>query len=125
MLKVNELRITNWVLMDGEEYFIRAGEQIDDYSDRMKGILLTPKILEACGFKSKGGWMGLNWSTSYYDEPVELVFEFMDQYLSVFCADTRMICIENPHLHQLQNLYFALTGQEFEIKEKDWAFINL
>lgn len=34
----------------------------------------------------------------------------------IFWGDNRLSCVEPVYVHQLQNLYFALTGEELTIK---------
>jgi hypothetical protein len=48
-------------------------------------------------------------------EGVELANEFMSGEWKIV-YNTRKDSIEIEHLHQLQNLYFALTGEELKIK---------
>jgi len=70
------------------------------YSSHFNPIPLTPEILEKCGFVSN---------------PYQDRYEFGDIHVE-YCG-FRDICWVNgkPHieyLHQLQNLYFALTNEE-------------
>ena len=97
-IQPNELRITNWVNMDGEPYFIRAGEQIDDYCDRMEGMPITEGILRSCGI------------THAVDNKSVLYFT-KDKYI-----DLINMAYDLKYVHQLQNLYFSLVGQELNIK---------
>lgn len=67
-------------------------------------IPITPEILEKCGFVSN---------------PYQDRYEFGDIHVE-YCG-IRDICWINSHphieyLHQLQNLYFALTGEELTFK---------
>jgi len=129
MINANELRIGNWVQAPLGEYMqveILGHDKNPDYifargngefgQNGFDGISLTPEILEACGFEwddiDKGNEIvrglfkefilmlphhnGLNWYASPYGYPL------MPQ-----CT---------LHLHQLQNLYFALTQTELLIK---------
>ena len=102
MIDAKELRILNIVMMDGEPYQIRAGEQIDDYNDRMKPIPLTPDWLESCGL-------------SFYEQDSELFpMVAMKHNGKVVAVFTKTAPCE--YFHQLQNLYHALTGTELQIK---------
>lgn len=99
-MKANELRIGNWI----EAYFqhIRVSQttftkQIEDF----KPIPLTKEWLIRFGFEEYGnGWHnGLIW------------------YVNNKCWFGKSPIIENiKYVHQLQNLYFALTGEELTIK---------
>ena len=81
-------------------------------SEEIKPIPLTPEVLVVAGFDewSEGNWktrVGLNkqgWSKE---------FNYYQPYynLSTYCGNVTII-----HVHQLQNLYFALTGEELNIK---------
>jgi len=82
-------------------------------------IELTTEILIKSGFELKYGWL---WKLYYddimnpitlrhitnnkflKDEPLEKLFFRWDQHIDVY------------YVHQLQNLYFALTGTELDIK---------
>lgn len=78
-------------------------------------ISLTPELLVKIGFENKGGWVGKTIYEEIWDENIEIVFEFMDNILTVYADDRRVRIISNPSLHQLQNLYYCLTGIELEI----------
>lgn len=120
MINANELRIGNFIMVVDEDSSVRVTgiwDEVVKYKEsgevagRLKPIPLSPEILEACGFeKTKrsdqfklediiiGAW-----------EENEFVFLRTDGY-DVF---PRMPLIR--YLHQLQNLYFALTGKELQI----------
>ena len=104
-----ELRIGNWVeypLIGFKK--IRAGEDIDDISDNAgMPIPLSPEILEKAGFEKD--------SVGYFNNGIYCMkfnnntckWSFGEWYMGQFC--------EIKYLHQLQNLYFALTGEELNI----------
>lgn len=116
MLKANELRIGNAVLnpSNNQICFISSMD-ISDIENRYKErnpIPLTPEVLEKFGFNqwSEGNWktrheLNINgWSEKFnYYQPYSI--------LSTFCGSVLI-----KYLHQLQNLYFALTGTELEYK---------
>jgi hypothetical protein len=74
------------------------------YSRYIQPIPLTPEILEKCGFDRNcilKIYQGVNIEWSYGKEvwltkEGEVIYEFEN----------------TQHLHQLQNLYFALTNEE-------------
>ena len=80
-------------------------------SEDIHQIPLTEEILLKCGFVEKHKW--------FYKENFILGYTTTDDNLQAeykFAGvegDWKMIDIK--YLHQLQNLYFALTGQELEI----------
>lgn len=127
MIKANELRIGNWVQAPLGEYM--RVEQIGykdnpDYifarydkgfgQNSFSGIPLTPEILEKAGFNKLGG------SKFVYRIPVQEFEISVSLKLNYAYIDTQwgQASIKRPifkYLHQLQNLYFALTGTELEI----------
>ena len=127
-MKVEELRIGNWInlITDGHEQepdtFQWALYDYDLYKDRMedcKPIPLTEEWLLKFGFESKqnglykpfkGGCIRLN---------VGIASLFIGSDYSLNTAmdyDYVELPNEIEYVHQLQNLYFALTGEELEIK---------
>lgn len=118
-MKVNELRVGNWIHLssntDGIETDLQCClfhlRELDSVKYVYTPIPLTEEWLVKFGFhvpsiKSRPyGKLGVievgslpagDW---YYDDG-----------LSVICSNTK-------YVHQLQNLYFALTGFELETKE--------
>ena len=116
MIAANELRIGNWVMYDNRLFQIEAisrslpclntdefGIGVVDWNN-INPIPLTPEILEKCGFDRNcilKIYQGVNIEWSYGKEvwltkEGEVIYEFEN----------------TQHLHQLQNLYFALTNEE-------------
>lgn len=127
MIKTEELRIGNWVLRGDlvKDYEnsespiklvpnkIETIQELFDYND-FEPIPLTEELLLKCGFEECGyellfwehdkisfQFSGINWADS--DNP-----EY--QFLNFECGKAKIY-----YLHQLQNLYFALTGEELNI----------
>ena len=122
MIKSNELRLGNWVLLDWENTYRRVNLNTLCYITRseklgkkhpFKPIPLTEEILLKCGFvyiESK------NVYKLYLPNDNQLLigFNFQNElrlYYKVFNIDL----VEIKHLNQLQNLYFALTNEELTI----------
>ena len=125
MIKANELRIGNIVyyiypeedaggniIGHREEFTITSKyiQHAEDHPDMYHSIPLTEEWLERMGFKQGG-------IRDYViDMPNNncLEWERADNSFS-FCG----VCLPyNPvYVHQLQNLYFALTGEELTVKE--------
>lgn len=116
MIKANEIRLGNWLFdPDGKE------KQVD-YSDlvslsittlHFNPIHLTREMLERCGFKADlpdfANWIILEMPIA------NLVFDGKEIFI-----DDAGDSLPFPHIkyvHQLQNLYYALTGEELEFKE--------
>lgn len=72
--------------------------------NRIKAIILTPEILEKCGFGKRDRY------------PYKMAHGYLKMRNGIFFFKYYDIEIEVTHLHQLQNLYFALTGEELNIK---------
>ena len=137
MINAKELRLSNWVLdsegVERQVTVISAQGRVFlppvKYVDRMPKILklgedcstdlihpipLTPEVLEACGFENREMW--------FYKERFCLGYITTDLH---FQLEWKIDEIEGgwnlldiKYLHQLQNIYFALTGQELEYKNK-------
>jgi hypothetical protein len=76
--------------------------------DFPKPIELTEDILLKCGFEKKGKRLSKGWFY-LWNEDGKIIFALAEmhdeigQYLTI------------KYVHQLQNLYFALTGEELQI----------
>ena len=127
-MKANELRIGNWVSFDeyckvdyiGENLFWcvdKGGASYKSTWAEIEPIPLTPEILEKAGFSlySKHSYWNYRTGNNFFlsmwalDEQVagfekKGVFYWGDGFLEVH------------YLHQLQNLYFCLTGEELNIQ---------
>lgn len=103
MIDARELRIGNWVqqFQYGFDHKINSGVEIDNIKlSQYEPIPITPAVLEKCGFvKIEDGVYRLN----------GIEFIFSDSGL---ICDVREVTCHCYHLHQLMNLYFALTGDE-------------
>lgn len=131
MIRINELRIGNKVLFrDGLKgnwhkvvvSGIIGSDKISHhpqiwYSSKMlvgstndleciKPIPLTEEILLKCGFKDKLPW-----------EKGNIILDSENRLSVVDSTGYGVIAARNViYLHQLQNLYFVLTGKELEVK---------
>lgn len=123
MIQANELRIGNWVIYHSDEDMFTAIDGTDivtmeskiEYAEKHSPIPLTPEILEKCGFENKSK------TTDYYFESnycaIILGGSMKKLYPSVYGEfGLEPYGEEIKSLHQLQNLYFALTGEELNIQ---------
>lgn len=140
MIQPNELRIGNYIYEPNSEdkdpfkvwaiYSESGNEKINGYPiSYFKPILIAPEILEKCGFKKL-------WHLSQYEYTISIdeeinTLHFVFHGSEVFCClsisednydeninvgtFTASKALSIQFLHQLQNLYFALTGDELEI----------
>ncbi len=124
-MKASELRISNWVILSvaGIKHYgrihtltpthLRIGDGIKcDYSD-LEPIHLTDEILLKCGFNYKDGeYVKGLWKLAA-DYPKE---EVIGYGLFIKRLDwTRTNENSIKYLHQLQNLFFGITGHDLEV----------
>jgi hypothetical protein len=131
MIQAKELRLGNLVLKQGFEYYdgkkvpdngikevdYRLFEDVIDDPGHFDGISLTPEWLEGLDFKKYTGTTG----KEIYKFPVGrlAIYKTGDDYtVGVFDFDGGYLhLVSLQYVHQLQNLYFALTGEELSIKQ--------
>ena len=135
MIAANELRIGNWVMYDNRLFQIEAisrslpclntdefGIGVVDWNN-INPIPLTPEILEKCGLKNVENPKQYGWYISVGNRELcwchadYISLEFKVGQLDDFCDTIKDI--DCKHLHQLQNLYFALTGEELIYKNEN------
>lgn len=106
MIQANELRIGNLVMYNGyyrQIVSLNLGTEVN-----AKPIELTEEILLKCGFiKDEFDQWGNDSRLGFFQA------EDFEGYLMIWGDSVIRHC---EHLHQLQNLYFALTGKELKIK---------
>jgi hypothetical protein len=118
MIKPTELMINNCVIIEDDQrgnYYYEITphdlEKMESFEDDYKnngvlGIPLTPEILEKAGFQLfPWGWI----KKSKTDFGVRL------QVHSFAYEVSGNNPVKLTYLHQLQNLYFALTGEELNV----------
>lgn len=112
-MKAEEIRCGNWIF-DGEQYQQITGIEQDRihnkygwcFLDIVEPIPLTPEILEKAGFEKVNHIHGY---TFYSHEKSKIcVYEHKTEYRGQSVYHVQFV-------HQLQNLYFALTSSEFPI----------
>ena len=127
-IRAEELRIGNWVnYLMGGDCQIENGREIDAFEKNTPTpIQLTPEILEKAGFKKEKysyftdwvHWLdGYGFSLKYTvhnntKKPNEFVIYGNGGYDDAGERDILKTC---QYVHQLQNLYFTLTGEELQI----------
>ena len=117
-MKANELRIGNWVMGDLKKpYQFELSDFSDWYNEHnshefgnyIYPIPLTEEWLLKFGFEYD--------TITYYKN--ELMLSINKGYYNVWYHTLThgRLFIEMKYVHQLQNLYFALTGEELTIHE--------
>lgn len=137
-MNANELRIGNKVIVSGEQYEVASVNKhgvyvlISDSTDAeiqtnyWEPILLTPEILEKCGFTPRSphgenfplysirdlGYEGINLSGN--DEVFKRGFAIaiLPGYYKLLSAGWAHL----QYVHQLQNFFFLFAGKELGIK---------
>ena len=111
-MKAAELRIGNWVMYSSK---IKVNEnkirECVDHPDRFAPISLTEEWLERFGIMQN----------TWFEDGSYMIKEDRgfgwEMYVRNAVKTKRISFAYFKHVHQLQNLYFALTGQELTIKE--------
>lgn len=121
-MKASELRIGNLFVWSG---FASMGQGQDvvgfnniGYHNLMEPIPITPEWLEKFGFENIG-------TDDYHSKPMfkkhgcDWKYCLEGYFSQYFCQGHSEPAIvgDIQYVHQLQNLYFALTGEELTIKE--------
>tara|TARA_R110000796_G_scaffold202799_1_gene319086 strand:+ start:299 stop:649 length:351 start_codon:yes stop_codon:yes gene_type:complete len=115
-MKATELRIGNWyqVMTIGGYWHNRTMtvenlQSIDGCSiDVAKPIPLTEEWLERFGFE----YSDLNGDSGLWKIPPFQIYGKYNQFIYDYKLDVN-------YVHQLQNLYFALTGEELNQSKED------
>ena len=131
-IRKNELRIGNWVRWNYEEssegnvYPVEYGYELDDIKNNpniVKPIPLSEEWLLKFGFESVNSfinneiWRVTNYHKGNEKYGLKLFKGINDPECLYFFHGNVGLKIE--YVHQLQNLYFALTGEELTIKTID------
>jgi hypothetical protein len=145
MIQANELRIGNWVhfvnsngahmnfqinvfhlayMVEADPEYVQHGYGLK-YEGNITGIALTPEILEKCGFSWRNGYLAKDMHVAsmllgFYagvSDKMTLIQKTAPIDEGLFPNDRLMhFGVNHPiYLHQLQNLYFALTGEELTV----------
>jgi hypothetical protein len=120
-MKANELRIGNLLSAHWKnEPFKVTGEiiyEVENYEHEYNPIPLTEEWLEKFGLEVYDVMGGNIFLAFRQIEPYDFNFMLCDGALKVsFYRLNWDRSFEIKHVHQFQNLYFALTGEELELK---------
>ncbi len=112
-MRVEELRVNNWVsVFKDTKYQVQAiayNTVMLKYNDEQ---LLYPSIDQIHPIPLTEEWLLKFGFKLYEDFWIKDYFISLHKDGSVYESDDLPICINLQQVHQLQNLYFALTGVE-------------
>lgn len=129
-MNANELRIGNWVNHETLGLLEWEYTHFDDYvkdlvegciiSDTIEPIPLTPEILEAAGFeKTYEHQQGIEWFKIPYSPNKFTTREFtLKRFIKRHGGEDDYVYLNTAHpkyLHELQNIFQAMTGTELTI----------
>ncbi len=132
MITVNELRVGNWIkrAWDQPAFMVDTVtfSMVKQHPDWYEGVALSAEVLERAGFEIDADeskhqcWhfrLGYNeWDQDFFLQLTDPNDE-IDMCITYSRDTPESSCqiINFPkYLHQLQNLYFALTGEELPIE---------
>ena len=126
-MKSKELMIGNYFRVDESIYKITKLSEKGNTSTLVYGenhskgkgepIFLNAKWLELLGFNNRNESIGVTYFLE--DWSMVLLYDSMeDKYLFRYSILSAPMSRNIRHIHELQNLYFSLTGQELELKEE-------
>lgn len=112
MIQANELRIGNRIKLGSNEIIVSKETiyNVENFPKLYSPIPLSEEWLVKFGFTEKKKW--------FYKENFLLGYLSTDDHLQAEWkfggVEGTWNLIDIKYVHQLQNLYFALTGQELE-----------
>lgn len=108
-MNANELRIGNYAIYGGNITQMNVGEFIHfvRFPEVYEPILLTPDWLMKLGFEQNSG--NLSKGRFHYHQSCFISIEG-------FNYDYNGITVNPEYVHQLQNIYFAITGEELQLQ---------
>jgi hypothetical protein len=124
MLDTRDVRVGNWVLkltgrdVKEQSFFEYKAIALDEYfytfARECFPIKLSPEILGECGFKHEfGDWYKTLSSPDGEQGVTQLRYRHKEK---AWCLGSLVLPAQPAFVHQLQNLYYALTRQELSIE---------
>lgn len=132
MIKENELRVGNYIAdyEEKENYFKIEQIRINSIGDYvavyrlgsiccqvnlLEPIPLTEEILLKCGFENEVDDIDGKMYNIYFVTNTEYLIEYFYKEKEYIFTDDMGLKIYINSIHQLQNLYYALTNEELQI----------
>jgi len=123
-MKANELRVGNWVSRDGEIYQASSPTitALENGYFNVEPVIISTEWLTKFGFEyiNKGDNDYILYTDPNHDYYLQMDvrkggdrWAILDNTVNELTA---FAMVDIVHVHQLQNLYFALTGEELKYK---------
>lgn len=114
-MKSNEIRTGNIVAVGNE---IRMVETIGTNCDSLSPVPLNAKWMRRLGFAIGTAKIGKSQVTTWTNDSPNLVIEQESNTHFYWNTSGLSVDVNLKYVHELQNLYFALTGNELEIQNE-------
>jgi hypothetical protein len=133
MIDPKEVRVGNWVIkitgtdMNTQSFFeykaIAPEEHYYTFAKSCFPIKITPSILGKCGFKHEFG----DWYTNKPAEGIDEGLPFLRYHHadSSWYLEKMKIWSQPVYVHQLQNLFYALSKEELNIQLGHFANVAM
>ncbi|MDB5190887.1 MAG: hypothetical protein JWQ96_450 [Segetibacter sp.] len=131
MIPVNELRKGSWVKHNGANVYVTqimwnrlevalnvtGDKQYQECKyDNLQPIILTPEVMKDCGFIKHELFPHRNvFYHKHFFFTINIIGTSYEVSYGLIAESIAMIYQKNLFLHQLQNLYFSLTGEELGV----------
>jgi hypothetical protein len=123
MIKANELVVGHifmrkhgkghtWTVIDERIVGIVFSKSLEYALNDFEPIPLTAETLKGCGFIARPGSGTLMLTIAYEDSDYPCTLQRTGDGVQICRSGIGAITAHIEYLHQLQNLFFALTGQE-------------
>jgi hypothetical protein len=115
----SELRIGNWYDHNGKHCQVSPNTILEVWESPRKWVQpipLTPEILEKCGFEWEDIETHTDKTTRGLYKSILMMLPATSNCWYAAPFGYPLSLHRTLYLHQLQNLYFALTGEELEVK---------
>lgn len=87
------------------------------YSE-IEGIPITEEWLERFGFKNSGStWWDINIGKNNYEDLISVNIKGLEAWVGNIGDFYYAVKTKCEYIHQVQNLYFALTGEELKLEQ--------
>jgi hypothetical protein len=133
MIDPKEVRVGNWVIkitgkdFNTQSFFEYRAIAVDEYyytfAKNCFPIRITPAVLGKCGFTHGSGDWYINKPNEGIDNGLPFLrFNYAD---SCWYLEKMKLWSKPLYVHQLQNLYYALTKEELKIGLGHFANIDM